>query len=480
MRVLGRLRLSVATDESTSIERQRELIEQWAAANDHEVVGWAEDQDVSGSVDPFSTPQLGEWLNHRLEQFDIIAAWKLDRISRSAIRLNSLISWCLDHDKSLVSCSEAIDISTPVGRLIANVIGFLAEGELEAMRERQKASRRKLRETARWAGGKPPYGYRVVDTAEGKKLRIDPLAHKVVRRIVDELLEGRTLAQICNSLNDDGVVSPADYYRVVEQGEDADTGSPWRTWAMKQILKSPALVGHAQSGGVTIRDDNGDPILMAQEPLVTLDERELILAEIERTEMGPRQRGNPLPLVGVLFCWYCETGLTTTSFDQKRGEKVSHYSYYRCPNRCGSMIPSETADFEIERLILDAMGDEQITARAWVPGDNNDEALKAAIRGMEDIAGLLGTVSSKTMKDRLQRQLEALDVKIAELESKPGREGHYEYVPTGQTYREAWDKAETADERREVLKKIGVNVRMGVSPEGYLLSHPMVLGDRMP
>ena len=61
MRVLGRIRLSRMTEESTSAARQREIIEMRAKSNDHEIVGWAEDIDVSGSVDPFDTPQLGPW-----------------------------------------------------------------------------------------------------------------------------------------------------------------------------------------------------------------------------------------------------------------------------------------------------------------------------------------------------------------------------------------------------------------------------------
>jgi len=117
----------------------------------HAVVGWATDVDVSGSVDPFDTPQLGDWLNNRAPEFDVIACWKLDRLRRKAIRLNHLFGWCLEHDKSVVSCSESIDLSTPVGRLIANVIGFLAEGELEAIRERTRSSKAKLRELGRWS-----------------------------------------------------------------------------------------------------------------------------------------------------------------------------------------------------------------------------------------------------------------------------------------------------------------------------------------
>ena len=155
LRVLGRLRLSKSTEESTSIERQREIIQQWANANEHTVVGGAKDIDVSGAVDPFDTPQLGEWLNHRFPEWDILCAWKLDRLGRKAVQLNRLFGWCGEHDKTVVSCSESIDLGSWAGRMLASVIAGLAEGELEAIQERQRGSRRKLRETARWAGGNP-------------------------------------------------------------------------------------------------------------------------------------------------------------------------------------------------------------------------------------------------------------------------------------------------------------------------------------
>ena len=479
LRVLGRLRISVASDESTSIERQREVIHAWAEANKHVVIGWATDSDVSGSVDPFDTPQLGNWLHNRADEFDTIACWKLDRISRSAIRLNSLIGWCLDHDKTLVSCSEAIDIGTPVGRLIANVIGFLAEGELEAMRERQRSSRRKLREAARWAGGKPPYGYRVVDGGNGKTLEIDPHAYRVVRRIVDAVLDGQPLARVCSDLNQDGVASPADHHRVCEGGEDEDTGSPWRTWPMKHLLKSPTLVGHAHLAGVTVRDSSGEPVLMCADPLVTADERDLILAELAKAEHSPRERGAPAALIGAVSCWFCETPLTSTRQSKTLASgEIRYYGYYRCPNNCTPLIPTETAEEHVERLILDSLGEEQVTKRVWVPGDSNEAALKAAVAAVEEITSLAGTMTSRTVKDQLQKQIAALDSKIADLEAQPSREGGYQRQPTGQTYRQAWEQAGDPESRRELLKQIGIDVRMGIH-EGQLLSHPISLGDRV-
>lgn len=54
-RVLGRIRLSRLADESTSEQRQRDLITQWATSRGHDIVGFAVDLDVSGSVSPFET-----------------------------------------------------------------------------------------------------------------------------------------------------------------------------------------------------------------------------------------------------------------------------------------------------------------------------------------------------------------------------------------------------------------------------------------
>ncbi|MDT5107867.1 MAG: site-specific recombinase [Mycobacterium sp.] len=56
MPVLGRLRLSRSIDESTSLQRQREMITQWVDTNGHTIASWAEDSDVNGSLDPFDTP----------------------------------------------------------------------------------------------------------------------------------------------------------------------------------------------------------------------------------------------------------------------------------------------------------------------------------------------------------------------------------------------------------------------------------------
>src|ERR1700743_55208 len=103
-RVLGRIRLSRSTEESTSVDRQTQSVEMWCQMHGHEIIGWAIDLDVSGSTDPFETPEFGGWLTDaKAVEYDIICAYRLDRVSRRVIPLNKLFGWVLDRGKSLAT-----------------------------------------------------------------------------------------------------------------------------------------------------------------------------------------------------------------------------------------------------------------------------------------------------------------------------------------------------------------------------------------
>jgi DNA invertase Pin-like site-specific DNA recombinase len=468
MRVLGRLRLSRSTEESTSIERQREIIQQWATTNDHTIVGWAEDIDVSGSVDPFDTPQLGEWLSHRAPEWDILCSWKLDRLGRNAIQLNKLFGWCNEHGKTVVSCSESIDLSNWAGRMLANVIAGLAEGELEAIRERQRSSKQKLRETARWSGGKPPYGYLGVPRTDGPgwSLAVDPEAAKVVRRIVDDVLDGTPLTRIATNLTAEGYRTPATYYTAQKANQPAlqwtageRPSGKWAASQLRNMLRSSALRGYAHHNGQTVRDDDGNAVRLA-EPLVTLDEWELIQAILDRVQESRRgiRRNEASRLAGVVVCLEC--GLT---LHHDRNTSRGHvYRYYRCQNRDTVMIPAETLETLAEEAFLYEVGDLEVRERVWVPGDSREADLREAVTALDELTKAAGRAVSATAKQRLQRQLTGLDARIAELESAPAREARWEYRPTGGTYRSVWEASDT-DARRELLHKSGITIAASIS-----------------
>src|SRR4249920_1161827 len=116
MRLLGGARLSHRTDESTSIERQREQVTLTAQVRGDELIHITEDSDVSGAVSPFLREGLGPWLTDPklMAKWDGLIVAKVDRLTRSLSDFDDLVSWCDRNGKTLISVSEQLDLSTSV------------------------------------------------------------------------------------------------------------------------------------------------------------------------------------------------------------------------------------------------------------------------------------------------------------------------------------------------------------------------------
>jgi DNA invertase Pin-like site-specific DNA recombinase len=78
-------------------------------------------------------------LPHAIETGAIttVVVWKLDRLARrQQDGINVLADWCARHVR-VVAVTQQIDLSGPVGRMVASVLFGLAEIEWEYRRERQ-------------------------------------------------------------------------------------------------------------------------------------------------------------------------------------------------------------------------------------------------------------------------------------------------------------------------------------------------------
>ena len=70
---------------------------------------------------------------------DVLVTWKLDRLARSLPHLIETVNQLEKSGAGLRSLTEAIDTTTPDGRLIFHVFGALAQFERDLIRERTRA-----------------------------------------------------------------------------------------------------------------------------------------------------------------------------------------------------------------------------------------------------------------------------------------------------------------------------------------------------
>src|ERR687890_1590971 len=86
---------------------------------------------------------------------DTLVVWRLDRLARSLHQLIQTVADLEARGIALKSITEAIDTSTPGGRLVFHIFGSIAEFERAIIRERTKAGVAAAKARGR-NGGRPP------------------------------------------------------------------------------------------------------------------------------------------------------------------------------------------------------------------------------------------------------------------------------------------------------------------------------------
>src|SRR5260370_33851989 len=78
-------------------------------------------------------------------KFDAVVVWRFDRFARSVSHLLRALETFRSLGIEFVSYSEAIDTSTPIGKMTFTVLGAVAELERSLIQERVKAGVRNAR-----------------------------------------------------------------------------------------------------------------------------------------------------------------------------------------------------------------------------------------------------------------------------------------------------------------------------------------------
>ena len=82
-----------------------------------------------------------------------LVVWRLDRLGRTASGLTRLFEWLNTSSVGLVSVKDGVDLSTPAGRLMANVLASVAAYETEIRAERVLAGQAVARANGKTWGG---------------------------------------------------------------------------------------------------------------------------------------------------------------------------------------------------------------------------------------------------------------------------------------------------------------------------------------
>src|SRR5271167_277945 len=99
-------------------------------------------------------PELHRLLD-QLRKGDVLVVWKLDRLSRSLRDVLTIMERLSEVKAGFRSLTEAIDTTSPAGRMMMQMVGAFAEFERAMLRERTKAGLDAARLDGRIGGRRP-------------------------------------------------------------------------------------------------------------------------------------------------------------------------------------------------------------------------------------------------------------------------------------------------------------------------------------
>lgn len=133
-RVAFYLRVSTA---GQTVENQRRDLDKVAQDAGWDVVEIYEDAGISGTKGRDKRPGLARLINDATRhRFDMIASWSGDRLGRSLPDLIGLLSEVKALGIDIYLHKQAIDTSTPFGKLMYHMLGVFGEFEAAMIRDR--------------------------------------------------------------------------------------------------------------------------------------------------------------------------------------------------------------------------------------------------------------------------------------------------------------------------------------------------------
>jgi DNA invertase Pin-like site-specific DNA recombinase len=127
--------IRVSSPKGQKTDSQRAEVEAWINRRRIKRARWFEDHDSATNLPRDAFKKLEDAIF--AGEIDTVVVWKLDRLARNLKEgINVLADWC-QRGVRVIAITQQLDLSGPVGNLIASLLFGIAEIELQHSKERQ-------------------------------------------------------------------------------------------------------------------------------------------------------------------------------------------------------------------------------------------------------------------------------------------------------------------------------------------------------
>lgn len=449
-------RISISKEESVSVKRQLEAGRSYAESRGWTVVGEFVDEGVSASEHKPEKRTGWRALLDSTEPFDAVIVWKVDRLARKVLDFLHADEDLQKRGAGLVAVEQSIDMTTPMGRMVAQVLAIFAEYEASEISARVAAARTHLLKNGRAVGGGLPYGWRNIDNPDGpgKVLAQDPERIDYVRTMVARAQRGDSVYSIAQHLDAIGAPLPA-----IAQSQ-RKRGDIWHPGTVERLLRHPFVAGaipfnpgntEKGRGGDLLRDENGLPVVYEDLAILPLTEwRALVAALDSRDSPQARPRAMRSKTSGLFSgLIYCGDPRHDEPRRMWRGTVQGREGYVcQGPGGCHHSITN------FEPTLIDEFLRMKGDWPRWSKVKEVHESALAVLPEIEhrltELDVLIREANDRDERNRLRDEQDSLLDLRDQKRAEPGRVIEV-WNPGDHYFSELWANAESVEDRRAVL-----------------------------
>lgn len=392
----------VSTDEQAktgmSLESQKDKLLAFAKYK-----GWQEDVidifcDDGESAKNMYRPNMQKMIK-KIEQGQVAAVvtTAIDRLSRNLLDMLQFVEMCQKHNTAYICTSLDFDTSTPIGKMVLQILGAFAEFERSMIQTRVKETMLKAAHEKQYMAA-APFGYQLV---EGR-LEIIPTEAEWVQKAADMFVAGYGYRAVAKYLNDAGV--------------QTKKGVDWTSSTVRGMLTNELYVGTViynrrfyNSAGKMCWKDKSEWIenKNVHEPILSSTQWEEINKRITRKMPKGGQRQYKYKLSGLLKCGHCEASMGSRRYGNKGIHKdkfIFVCSNYQKNGSCGfNYVFIDEAEQEVLSIL------ENIT-------NGLIDIPAASLHNAEEAKREEFAKQEKAIKAKFDRQIEAFENGIITLD----------------------------------------------------------------
>ena len=352
------------SEESNSVANQKKLIDIFIKNNkDLKLKKDYVDDGYTGT--DFERPGFQEMISDiESGKINAVIVKDLSRLGRNYIGVDKFLDEIVPkYNIRFISINDNVD--TYINPNIMNSLdipikNLMNESYSRDSSEKLKSSLRASKKAGNFIGKVAPYGY-IKDKEDGHKFVVDPDASKVVKKIFDMILSGKSKQEVANYLNNNHILSPMAYLNERLNYSAKITTKEWTNKTIDKIVKNKTYIGYLVQGRkrrvshkihklVAVPENEWIIVENHHKPIVSKEVFEQVNDILYNRNIRICNNGELKKYTGFIKCADCGANLYRMS---KKDNNVKIYYYY-CSNYINNKTCSKhyITEIDLDNIVL--------------------------------------------------------------------------------------------------------------------------------